>query len=95
MKKLSAKNFFTWSFFSLGEEYLHREFSLRRELFFYSRRRALRRELKVWLSPKSIPLGEDSVSRSGRLSMVGMYTYDGNGGFRMSRECLVLSLFYS
>jgi hypothetical protein len=32
--------------------------------FFYSRRRALRREPKVWLSPKSFTLGEGFVSRS-------------------------------
>jgi hypothetical protein len=42
--------------------------------FFYSRRRALRREPKVWLSPKSITLGEGSVSRSesskGRLPLL-------------------------
>jgi hypothetical protein len=47
-KKTLGEEFFTESFsFALGEEFLHG---------------ALRREPKVWLSPKSITLGEGFVS---------------------------------
>jgi hypothetical protein len=52
---LSAKKFFAESFF------------FAENIFFYSRQRCLRRELEIKLSPKTIALGEDSVSRSDRV----------------------------
>jgi hypothetical protein len=55
---LGEEFFFESIFFALSEEIL------RREYFFYSRQRGLRRELEIKLSPKNIALGEDSVSRS-------------------------------
>jgi hypothetical protein len=50
---------------------------------FYSRQRDLRRELEIKLSPKSIALGEDSVSRS----VWCMVVYIGDiGGIRVSSK---------